>query len=433
MTKPEIVLTPAAPSLDTPLQIRVNGLPPGAETVLTATQPDQTARPWTSSATFVAGPSGELDLSTDAPIAGYAGADPMGLVWSMTRGRKPRGAERDRRLLPPAELTLSVEATVPAAGGRFSASAVVQRHRWPDGVRRATVSGRGLVGTLFWRGDDGPRPGILVLGGSEGGLHELDAALLAARGFTVLALAYFGRRGLPRGLVSIPLEYFRDAITFLTACRSVLPGGVGVLGASRGGEAALLTACADERVRAVVSVVGSAVMTQGIPAFDQLDTILAAGEPSWTLGGQTLPFVPQQVTPRMREQIEAREPVDLALAYDDGLADADQVAAAAIPLQRTRAAVLVATAGDDRMWPCGRLSTVPSIARHVGSWQQLDYPEAGHLVAAPPYGPSTDLVTGGPGVRFATGGSAAANAAARADLWPRIIDFFAEQLPHRPD
>ncbi|GAB2605819.1 acyl-CoA thioesterase/bile acid-CoA:amino acid N-acyltransferase family protein [Kribbella endophytica] len=433
MTNPEIVVTPAEPSLDTPLRIRVRGLPPGSEAVLSATQPDQMARPWKSSATFTVGASGELDLSTDAPTAGYVGADPMGLVWSMTRGRKPRGAERDRRLLPPAELTLSLEATAQAAGDRLSASAVIQRHRWPAGVQRATVSTQGLVGTMFWRSDDGPRPGVLLLGGSEGGLHELDAALLAARGFTVLALAYFGRRGLPHGLVSIPLEYFRDAITFLTARRSVQPGGVGVLGASRGGEAALLAACVDQRVRAVVSVVGSAVMTQGIPALDHLETILAAGEPSWTLDGRPLPFVPQLVTDRMREQIAAREAVDLALAYDDGLADADQVAAAAIPLHRTDAAVLIATAGDDRMWPCNRLSTVPSAMRHAGVWEHLDYPEAGHLVAAPPYGPCTELVTGGPGVRFATGGSAAANAAARADLWPRIAGFFADQLPGRTD
>ncbi|TCC06310.1 acyl-CoA thioesterase/bile acid-CoA:amino acid N-acyltransferase family protein [Kribbella soli] len=431
MTKPEFVVEPAEPSLDTTLRIRVRGLPAGSEAVLEAVQPDPMARPWKSSATFVADAAGELDLSAVAPVTGYPGVDPMGLVWSMTRGRKPRGAERDRRLLPPAELTLVLDAADPDGDGRLGARTVVHRHRWPAGVQRATVSSHGLVGTMFWRADDGPRPGVVLLGGSEGGLHELDAALLAARGFAVLALAYFGRRGLPRGLVSIPLEYFRDAITFLTARRCVQAGGVGVLGASRGGEAALLAACVDERVRAAVSVVGSAVMTQGIPALDHLDTILAAGEPSWTLRGQALPFVPQRVTDRMREQIVAREAVDLALAYDDGLADADQLAAAAIPLHRTSAAVLVATAGDDRMWPCGRLSTVPT-TRGSGAWEHLDYPDAGHLVAAPPYGPSTELVTGGPGVRFATGGSPAANAAARADLWPRIAGFFTEHLPGRP-
>lgn len=99
---------------------------------------------------------------------------------------------------------------------------------------RTEIRDDGLVGVLCAPAGDLPAPGVLLLGGSEGGLHERDArALAAAEGFTVVA--------------SQPRAGQR----------------FGVTGGSRGGEAALLVGSYDERVGAVVSIVGSGVMTQG--------------------------------------------------------------------------------------------------------------------------------------------------------------------------
>ena len=61
----------------------------------------------------------------------------------------------------------------------------------------------GLVGVLCTPTGVGAAPGVLVLGGSEGGLHERDAQALAAEGFTALSLAYFGAPGLPPGLIDM--------------------------------------------------------------------------------------------------------------------------------------------------------------------------------------------------------------------------------------
>lgn len=108
----------------------------------------------------------------------------------------------------------------------------------------------------------GRAPGVLLLGGSEGGLHERDARALAAEGFTVLALAYLGAPGLPPGLIGVPLEYFSLGLDVL-ASQPRAGQRFGVTGGSRGGDAALLVGSYDERVGAVVSIVGSGVMTQG--------------------------------------------------------------------------------------------------------------------------------------------------------------------------
>ena len=131
-----------------------------------------------------------------------------------------------------------------------------------------------------------PAPGVLLLGGSEGGLHERDAQVLAARGFTVLALAYFGLPGLPPGLIDIPIEYFVRGLDVL-AQQPRAGERLGITGGSRGGEAALLVAAYDERVAATVSVAGSGIVTEGID-FRRGGLLDILGEPptnSWTLGG----------------------------------------------------------------------------------------------------------------------------------------------------
>src|SRR5690606_32668171 len=126
-------------------------------------------------------------------------------------------------------------------------------------VDRETPHTVGLSAIFVTQSGTTPRAGIIVVGGSEGGLHEPDAIALAQEGFAVLALAYFGAQGVPSVLKDIPLEYFSRAIDFLMSCGVT---EVGFLGGSRGGEVGLLVASYDHRVLAVASIVGSGVVTQ---------------------------------------------------------------------------------------------------------------------------------------------------------------------------
>src|SRR5205823_7722084 len=110
-----------------------------------------------------------------------------------------------------------------------------------------------------------PRPGVLVLGGSDGGIPSHLAATLASEGFTCLALAYFGIAGLPRHLAEIPLEYVETALMWLGEQPLVAGTRVGVIGASRGAELALLAAASfPDRIGAVIAYAPSSVVFAGI-------------------------------------------------------------------------------------------------------------------------------------------------------------------------
>jgi dienelactone hydrolase len=172
------------------------------------------------------------------------------------------------------------------------------------------------------------------------------------------------------------------------------------------------------------------VLTQGIGPRRDLVEMAGTPVPSWTLGGKPLPYLRNRITPELRSQIASGEPVELGLVFEPGMADVAEVEANAIPVERSRGAVLLVSAGQDRMWPCGPMSEVA--ARRLAAadipHEHLHFADAGHPIAPPPYGPATELVSPGPGVTFAMGGTPSANAAARAAAWRRSIEFLREHL-----
>ncbi|MFI9379738.1 acyl-CoA thioester hydrolase/BAAT C-terminal domain-containing protein [Kutzneria sp. NPDC052558] len=262
-------------------------------------------------------------------------------------------------------------------------------------------------------------PGVLLLGGAEGGLHERDARALHAEGYNVLALAYFGLPSLPPGLVEIPLEYFFAAVDKIA---SLSTGRIGVVGGSRGGEAALLIGAHDRRVGAVVSVAGGGLLTQGVDyraggLLDILDTPAA----SWTLRRKPLDYLPYQVRDELREQVAQGEPVRLRLAFPDVPAD---VARYRIPVERIDGPVLMLCGSDDQNWPSVAYSQ--AAADGADNVELRIYEGAGHPLNGPPGQPYTDTLSPGPGVLFEMGGTPEVNTKARAAAWSATLEFLQE-------
>ncbi|WP_216215652.1 acyl-CoA thioester hydrolase/BAAT C-terminal domain-containing protein [Amycolatopsis aidingensis] len=297
-------------------------------------------------------------------------------------------------------------------------------------VRRVLEGG--LSGVLCVPADPGPAPGVLLLGGSEGGLHERDARMLAAEGFTVLALAYFGAPGLPPGLVRVPLEYFFRALDVL-AGQPLAGQRFGVLGGSRGAEAALLLAAHDPRVGAVAGVVGGGVVTQGIDyRRGGLLDILGTPAPPWTLRGEPLPYLPYTLSEELRACVRSGQPVPLARAFRPPPEDPAELERVSIPVERIRGPVLLLSAADDRMWPGADYCQVAmdrlSAAGHPHDFRHRVFPGAGHGIAGPPGAPLTSTTSPGPGVTFDLGGSPEATTMARAEAWADSVEFLATAL-----
>jgi uncharacterized protein len=108
-----------------------------------------------------------------------------------------------------------------------------------DTGRRITENG--LVANYFPAQQRAPA--VLTLSGSVGGLtmNDMSVALQAER-FTVLHLSYFRGPGQNQNAELIPLEYFDTALVWLRRQSEADPARMGIVGVSKGAEAALVLA-----------------------------------------------------------------------------------------------------------------------------------------------------------------------------------------------
>jgi dipeptidyl aminopeptidase/acylaminoacyl peptidase len=119
--------------------------------------------------------------------------------------------------------------------------------------------GHRLVGVLYLARGEEPKPTVLLLHGCPGLEKNLDLAVrLRDRGWNALLFHYRGCWGSAGryDLRTIPRDV-TVAIDYLAGCPRVDAGRIAVLGHSLGGWAALVTAAAEPRLRAV-AVYGAA-------------------------------------------------------------------------------------------------------------------------------------------------------------------------------
>ncbi|MFE9453921.1 acyl-CoA thioester hydrolase/BAAT C-terminal domain-containing protein [Streptomyces sp. NPDC006739] len=255
--------------------------------------------------------------------------------------------------------------------------------------------------------------GVLVLAGSSGRIERERVRLLARQGMTTLSIRWFGGPGQSPGICEIPLETFTAAVDFL---RSHGARRIGVLGTSKGAEAALLTAVHDARVDAVVAMSPTARVWCNVgPGRDGTQHPCRS---SWTWRGRALPFVPMDDswTPAEADG----EPVAIRGWYElSERTFAGLLPAAGIPVETARADLLLVAGGDDAMWPSlpfaeqlarrrrSAGATVRLIARH----------DAGHRPRFPDESPAS------PSPRFRYGGTPEADALLGAAAWPHVLDM----------
>jgi dienelactone hydrolase len=395
---------------------------------------DEWGRDWTAGATFVADPSGAVDVAKQAPASGsYEGVDPMGLCWSM-RPDRPGGAPHPIPLSStdhPATLDPLRVALTAGATGEPAVSTVFEQRQLDAGVRRETLTpetAAGLAGELFTPVGIGPAPVVIALSGSGGGAPAGKAALLASRGLAALALGYFNYPGRPAQLAEQPLEYFERAIRWLQQRPDIDGTRIGVTGISRGGELALLLGSTFPQLRCVVAVQPSAFVGRGVGRE-------ASARSAWSRGGEPLPYLRWRsetdlyVPPRDGED----QPFVLARGFLEALEDRAAAEAAAIPVERMSGALLLLSGQDDQMWPSTLYAelVVRRLAAHghPNPYRHVSYPDAGHLLAAPNI--ATTVSHGRHAVigrDFLYGGRPDAQARANRDAWAQALAFFREHL-----
>ena len=274
------------------------------------------------------------------------------------------------------------------------------------------VTENGMTANFYQGSGEGPRPALLLFGGSEGGIGGglgKMAQEFRDAGITVLVLSYYRAPGQPDKMDRIPLETFYTALDWLEKQPSVDPTRIAIMGGSKGGEAALLVASRRKDVKAVVAGMPSNVVWQG---FDWNMSMVDSS--TWSEGGKPVPYLPitfgfgmDVYTPSLKN--EAKHPE------------------AAIPVENIAGPVMLICGEADSLWPsCPMARKVEARAKAKGgaAVSLLAYKDAGHLVFGPPISTSHE--------RFdqldMMGGTPQGNNAARADAWPKVKAFLIDAL-----
>jgi dienelactone hydrolase len=408
----QLTVSPRVSAADTPLTIRVSGLQPGANVTLTVSSVDAAGIKWSSISTYTATSAGTVDPATSSENGrvrrappygpqGFVGTDPMGPVDFMAAPLLSSEwywwAKCSLSLHGQHGCTWSkpLSFTFTARSGKAHASVTVQRGpALPVTASFESVAATGFYG-VFWQppASQDNHVGIVEFGGSGGGIDIPVGAMLAARGYPTLDLAYFAEPGLPQARKDLSLKYFAKALRWLGRQPGVDPRRLWVMGWSMGSEAALLLGVH------YPSLVHGVV---GLAPNDVADCSTGDGSPVWTFGGQPVPCT---------NQFNNTHPTDNP--------------AAVIPVAKIHGPVLLECGKQDSVWSsCAHSKAMMAelaAAHDTYPHELLDYPDAGHgLGMLLPYYPGIAAAEQFLGIG---GDSVVANPLARADQWPKLLAF----------
>jgi dienelactone hydrolase len=395
-------VVPSSVLVDESAVIRAEGLAPNEHVSIRAELVDGANEQWSSQADFIADAGGVVDSSKQAPVKGsYSEVSAMGLVWSM----KP-DARHVASYVPPRDLAPQVIEFHLIRKGQEAASGRMEQLGVAGGVQRIALNGA-LHGVLLVPNTPGKHPGVLVVGGSEGGIPLRKAAWLASRGYAALALAYFRYDDLPPLLEAIPLEYFSSALAWMMQRPEISNDGLAVVGTSRGGELALQLGSMFPEIKAVVAYV---------PANARHPACCGATRVpySWTWQGRPLSF------------LDRRSLRDPSAATD-----------AAIAVERTHGPILLIAGDDDGVWDSSAMTDAVmrrlKQAHFSFSYERLRYAHAGHRAGRPEIVPSWHGSVRNPTSQREEnlGGNAEGDAKSSLDAIPKVLEFLRQSLPQQ--
>jgi dienelactone hydrolase len=395
-----IEVSPNRVMADESVSIRAAGLRPNERIAVRAELVDGADAHWASQAEFVADSQGGIDTSKQLAVAGsYKEASATSLIWSMMPESR-----KTARYQPPRDFGAQTIEFRLMRGNTQLAAASLQQKPVAEGVERVTVHDGALRGTLFLPPGKERHPGVLVLGGSEGGMPARRAAWLASHGFAALALAYFRYDDLPKLLAGIPLEYFGQALSWMARRPEIASDRIAVMGTSRGAELALQLGSMYPAIKAVIAYSPSNARNPACCGFTPVPY-------AWTWNGAGLAFRP--VRSMLSQSLEMR---------------------AVIEVQMTEGPILLISGDSDRIWPSS--SMADSIVARLKQFhfahnvEHLNYPHAGHAAGRPEIVPAWQGMTTNPtsGREVEMGGTPKGNAESSLDAIPKVIDFLQQSL-----
>ncbi|MBA3987339.1 MAG: acyl-CoA thioesterase/BAAT N-terminal domain-containing protein, partial [Flavobacteriales bacterium] len=178
--------------IDEPVFITAFKLEPFQNAVIRVKSTDSSGNKWESFACYQANESGIINLDLQEPLnqSSYIGRHAMGLFWSM----KPERLE-------PFQYGTNLDFDISLEIDHVETEKVtITRKTYHDLSSLQIIKAEirdDIIGNFYQKKDSKSKPIIVLLGGSGGNFQNNKATYLAAKGYPVLDLKYFGDGHLP--------------------------------------------------------------------------------------------------------------------------------------------------------------------------------------------------------------------------------------------
>lgn len=390
-----IKIVPEKSFVDERVDITISGLRKNQQVVLRAVSEDYYCinagmseqgqnSVWESYGVFTADDSGTLSLGNVAPSDGtYQTCDAMGLFYSM-KIKKLCRAEPPKELSEVSEnrnfhILFTVE-----VDGKVLASEKHVRQFCDETVKSETVLQKGLIARYFTPGIVKKRPAVIVVSGSEGRIEKAQAIaeVLAKRGYSALAVCYFGMDGTLPNLNRIPLEIIEYAIGWLKNQDTVDEKHIGIYGRSKGGELVLTAASIFRDLTCVVANTPSCYVYEG------LKNGMSSRQSSWTYRGEELPFLKFSLSILLRMIIKKMlGQKDLVRWMYQQVIASVETDKSKIAVEKINGPILFLSSEADAIWPsllhCETAVNRLSEKKFQYPYKHCTYEKAGHMLTLP--------------------------------------------------
>jgi len=411
--------------MGTYMNISLNNLPQNKKITLHAYR-----RNWQgllySFACFKTDSKGQIQLNKNKPIlATYSDVDSLGIFWSMTKPTyKNETLPFDIQKLESNTINFYIEAD----GKIISKNELHLIIQTPD-INSEEIRKKDLVANFYYPKNKQKLPLIIMLGGSNGGIREVDnsAKIISSHGYAVLALAYFGIDNLPANLERVPLEYFFNAIDRAKEKQFIDTTKIVIVGVSKGGEAALLVASMRRDIKGAIAFGPSNVRWQGIPNGPSF-----ISKSSWTVNSEDLPFLKCSFSLSFfSKYISNSKQIEMYEIFQPVLNEIKlTIEPAIIKVEKINGPILLFAGKDDKVWPsydmCQMIKSRLDSLKFNHPVECLYYENTGHLIF---YRPDLMPTISYKYDQIATGGRNSENAAAQIDSWNKMIGFLQKYFP----
>jgi len=305
------------------------------------------------------------------------------------------------------------------------------------------VESNGIHGKLFRPSGYKRYPGIIVLGGSGGGLEWSDsfALRLAHEGYAALALAYFRYADLPKAPVNIPLEYFKKGFDWMTAREDIDTSKLVIIGGSRGAELALILGATYPEVKAVIGYASSSVV------WSATGGITSLGRVSWTYQNRPLPRMKLYFSLKLLREIVKmiscliRKKTFYAVPLlKAALSNRSLVERSSIQVEKIDGPVILISGDDDKLFPSTFMSEMIMERlkkyNHPYTNKHYRYKQAGHSINLPDLPPehyptqTTHVLTN---LVCELGGDPDVNEKAGKKAWANVVAFLQRHTVANPN